>query len=195
MYTSLSNYKEANTLDMRTALIQDWVEEGYSVDDMVFRLRANNIPTANKTVRKILHSLGYTYDNSEKAWARTSKPTPIDLSDKRVQPLKPITEPIVIEQPNILPSTQTLLSMLDISPSELQALKEVARKQLSNPTTVESSNIHDSISKLKFTDRANKTFYVSREVSLKATEFSEKHTIKLSHLIELALLEVMERYK
>lgn len=182
-------------MDMRTALIQDWVEEGYSVDEMVFRLRANHIPTANKTVRKILHSLGYRYDNSAKRWERTTQPTTIDLSDKRVQPLKPISEPIIIEQPDLLPSTQTLLSMLDLTHSELQALKELANKQLNNPTTVESNNIHDSISKLKFTDRANKTFYVSREVALKATEFSEKHTIKLSHLIELALLEVMERYK
>ena len=53
---------------LRDSLISDWGSEGFSVARIVEMLAERNIPTAKKTVAKVLKNKGFEYDKTSHSW-------------------------------------------------------------------------------------------------------------------------------
>ena len=51
-------------MSVRDSLIIDWVRGGATVNEVVQQLQGRGIPTAKKTVAKVLKERGFVYDNS-----------------------------------------------------------------------------------------------------------------------------------
>ena len=87
-------------------------------------------------------------------------------------------------------ATEFILSALDLTLDELSFLKKIAQ---SNVSVAEP--IHEAIKKLNNRERANKTYYVSKEIVELVADFAKEKNIKVSEFVELALLEAIEKYK
>lgn len=119
-------------------------------------------------------------DNGNLIEVNVNKGLPIqEVPKKELQPL----------QPNAI----ELLNVIGLSPEQFNALREVANERLNGSDG--PTNINAAVAQLRARDRGNKTFYISKALAEDAATFAERSGIKLSHLIEIALIETMQKYK
>lgn len=178
-------------MNEREKLITNWITEGASIDEVVERLRGMNIPTAKKTVSKVLKEQGFTYDKKAHQWQQGA--TNAFLMQNNVEGDSVTYEPVKIETAPLPANAITLLDAIGVSPIQLNVLLEMANERIKGIDP--SRSIGEVAGKLKARTRGNKTFYIDKELAEDAAVFAERHGIRLSQLVEVALIEAMEKYK
>ncbi|GEK35438.1 hypothetical protein [Kurthia sibirica] len=174
----------------RAELIIKLIKEGYSTDLVATKIREQGIPTSKKTVRKVLEKEGFVYDRRLKKWLKY--PTNVKRMETNVK--ETLSHELNIKQEvfDLEPNAISLLNVMGLSVDQLNVLKQVANERLND---VDSPvDVHAAVAKLKYRDRGNKTFYISRAIAEDTAIFTERNALKLSHFVELALLEAMEKY-
>lgn len=178
-------------MSVRDSLIIDWVRGGATVNEVVQQLQGRGIPTAKKTVAKVLKERDFVYDKKTHSWHEGADNG--SLIEVNVNEGLPIQEMPKRELQPLQPNAIELLNVIGLSPEQFNALREVADERLTGndgPT-----NINAAVAQLRARDRGNKTFYISKALAEDAATFAERSGIKLSHLIEIALIETMQKYK
>lgn len=178
-------------MNEREKLITNWISEGASIDEVVERLRGMNIPTAKKTVSKVLKEQGFTYDKKTHQWQQGA--TNVELIETNVEGDSVTYKPVKIESAPLPTNAITLLDAIGVSPVQLNVLLEMANERIQGADP--SRSIGEVAGKLKARTRGNKTFYMDKELAEDAAVFAERHGVRLSQLVEVALIEVMQKYK
>ena len=178
-------------MSVRDSLIIDWVRGGATVNEVVQQLQGRGIPTAKKTVAKVLKGRGFVYDKQLHSWHEGADNR--NLIEVNVNEGLPIQEVPKRELQPLQPNAIELLNVIGLSPEQFNVLREVANERLAGND--EPTNINAAVAQLRARDRGNKTFYISKALAEDAATFAERQGIKLSHLIEIALIETMQKYK
>jgi hypothetical protein len=84
-----------------------------------------------------------------------------------------------------------ILEVLNLTPEDLEAIRSIG--QLKEPTT-DKVNIFEEIKKLSGRDRANKTYFMSKELAENMKEFADNNNIKVSQIIEIAIIDFLKKY-
>lgn len=87
-----------------------------------------------------------------------------------------------------------ILDVLDLTPEHLEAIRSIGQLGEVAATTTESANIFDEIKKLSGRDRANKTYFISKELTENIKEFADSNNIKVSQIIEIAIIDFLKKY-
>lgn len=91
---------------------------------------------------------------------------------------------------------KTVQNTTDLTNEEILFIRELMRQQKEiAATTAENHDIYDEIAKLKVESRKNKTFYISEDITNELMEIAKKLDIKISKLVEVAFMELLDKYK
>lgn len=178
-------------MSVRDSLIVDWVRGGATVNEVVQQLQGRGIPTAKKTVAKILKECGFVYDKKTHSWHEGADNG--NLIEVNVNEGIPIQEVPKKELQPLQPNAIELLNVIGLSLEQFNVLREVANERIAGSDG--PTNINAAVAQLRARDRGNKTFYISKALAEDAATFAERSGIKSSHLIEIALIETMQKYK
>lgn len=86
-----------------------------------------------------------------------------------------------------------ILEVLDLTLEDLQAIRSIGQAT-DQPSTSEKVSIFEEIKKLSGRDRANKTYFMSKELSDNIKEFADNNNIKVSQIIEIAIIDFLKKY-
>lgn len=86
-----------------------------------------------------------------------------------------------------------ILEVLDLTLEDLQAIRSIGQAT-DHPSTSEKGSIFEEIKKLSGRDRANKTYFMSKELSDNIKEFADNNNIKVSQIIEIAIIDFLKKY-
>lgn len=86
-----------------------------------------------------------------------------------------------------------ILEVLDLTLEDLQAIRSIGQAT-EQPSTLENGSIFEEIKKLTGRDRANKTYFMSKELSNNMKEFADNNNIKVSQIIEIAIIDFLKKY-
>jgi hypothetical protein len=84
-----------------------------------------------------------------------------------------------------------ILEVLNLTPEDLEAIRSI--RQIGEPTT-DKVSIFEEIKKLSGRNRANKTYFMSKELSENIKEFADNNNIKVSQIIEIAIIDFLKKY-
>ncbi|MFG3614373.1 hypothetical protein [Rummeliibacillus stabekisii] len=176
--------------------------QGDTMKKIIEQLREKGIPTAKKTVSKVLNNNGFTYDKNNHKWYGSQTNVNIietnssggNTEEKLEIENRGNTELIETEvKTNNMPAPDYIFS-----PDELSILKiminERMQQDMAASTTTEN-DIYGEIAKLRVRRRKNKTFYVSEEITDDVAQLADKMNIKISQFVEVALLDAIKKYK
>lgn len=85
-----------------------------------------------------------------------------------------------------------VLNALGMTLEEVNVLKQMIYERMNNES---SDDIYSEIAKLGGRNRANKTFYVSKDITDEVQQFCDQKGIKLSQFVEIALIQTIMKYK
>lgn len=179
--------------ELRKSLVIEWADGGMSGKAITLKLREKGIKTSDKTVSKILEEQGYKYNKSKHTWHRSI------VNNDRMEVNRNEDEGSsgdiqIMDSDYRMNSVQRIETSL--SPNEFDVLKQLIYERM-NQDTVQDDEQHDiylAIAKLKDRERSNRTFYMSTDITTKLTEVSESKSLKASHLVEIALLDLFKKY-
>lgn len=175
--------------NLRDSLIEDWANDGLSVKQIVAKLADKNIPTANKTVAKVLKNKGYTYNSSTFLWGRTELYSDLNVSNvitDSPSAKMEINNAVIIDH-----SQQKLIELLGFSLKEFDVLRGIINEKIEGQT---KGSLIDEVIKLKITDRATKSYYISDHLTKTTKDIADKNNIKISNAIEVALIDFINKY-
>lgn len=87
-----------------------------------------------------------------------------------------------------------ILEVLNLTMGDLEAIRSISQANEQSAATTHSSSIFEEIKKLSGRDRANKTYFMSKELSDKMKEFADVNNIKVSQIIEIAIIDFLKKY-
>ena len=178
--------------NLRDSLINDWGSEGFSVAKIVEMLAERNIPTAKKTVAKVLKNKGFEYDKKTHSWHEPIIEEKIIVSNTN-EGLA--VEELEIEQNNYISNTNAqLIEMLGFSPKEFTVLKTMISERIDGKEENKKGNLIEEVAKLRVRERKNRSYYISKEIADHVAVIAENHNLKISNVIEVALLEFLHKY-
>lgn len=178
--------------NLRDSLIGDWGSEGFSVARIVKMLAERNIPTAKKTVAKVLKNKGFEYDKTSHSWHK-----PIIEENIRVSNTNEgsAVEKLEIEQNNYISNTNAqLVEMLGFTPTEFNVLKTMIAERMGGESNSGKKNLVEEVAKLRVRERKNRSYYISKEIADRVAELAEENNLKISNVIEVALLDFLHNY-
>lgn len=88
----------------------------------------------------------------------------------------------------------TILEVLDLTPEHLEAIRSIGLLREVAEATTDTANIFEEIKKLSGRNRANKTYFLSKELTENIKEFANSHNIKVSQIIEIAIIDFLKKY-
>lgn len=164
------------------------------------------------TIKEVFNGLGYFYDKKSKQWVNESESYQADLTFQqaleqfRPKTRKPKTKLTkensetttennkLIETDNDL-STE-ILNAVGLPQNELAVLKETLIECMNQGLIkVNVMDISNEVSKLKSRKRKNRTFYLGEDLMQDVTDLANKSNVKVSQLVEVALIEMLAKYK
>lgn len=89
---------------------------------------------------------------------------------------------------------QAILDVLDLTPAHLEAIRSIGQLEEVAAATTDSANIFEEIKKLSGRNRANKTYFISKELTENIKEFADRNNIKVSQIIEIAIIDFLKKY-
>lgn len=101
------------------------------------------------------------------------------------------TNPFQIE--HAADAKEFILAALQLTDEQLESIRNLtylSNESNSNP----SESIYEAIKQLGGRERINKTYYISKEVIERVADFAEDKSIKVSQLVEIALLDAINKY-
>lgn len=97
----------------------------------------------------------------------------------------------VIDFSNKEQMQHAILEVLDLTIEDLDTVRSFGqRREL--PT--DKVSIFEEIKKLTGRDRANKTYFMSKELAENMKEFADGNNIKVSQIIEIAIIDFLKKY-
>lgn len=87
-----------------------------------------------------------------------------------------------------------ILEVLDLTIDDLEALRSIGQANEQSAAAIETVSIFEEIKKLSGRDRANKTYFMSKELSNNMKEFADANNIKVSQIIEIAIIDFLKKY-
>ena len=179
--------------NLRDSLIDDWGSEGFSVAKIVEMLAERNIPTAKKTVAKVLKNKGFEYDKTSHSWHKPIIEENIIVSNTNKGSA---VENLEIEQNNYISNSNAqLVEMLGFTPLEFNTLKDMIAEKMNVGSDKIEGNLAEEVAKLRVRERKNRSFYISKEIADKVAEVAERNNMKISNVVEVALLDFLQKYQ
>ncbi|QFG01282.1 hypothetical protein PB01_20850 (plasmid) [Psychrobacillus glaciei] len=99
----------------------------------------------------------------------------------------------VIDFSNKEQMQNAILEVLDLTMEDLEAVRSIGQHSEVAATT-EKVSIFEEIKKLSGRDRANKTYFMSKELSGNIKEYADDNNIKVSQIIEIAIIDFLKKY-
>lgn len=178
---------------LRDSLINDWGLEGYSVAKIVELLADRNIPTAKKTISKVLKNKGFEYDKATHSWDKPEKIESIIVSNTNEDSAK---EKLEIKQENYISNRNTeLVEMLGFTPKEFNVLKTIIAERMEGNDGTNKGNLIEEVAKLCVRERKNRSYYISKEIADQLAEIAADSNLKISNVVEVAFLQFLNKYK
>jgi len=87
-----------------------------------------------------------------------------------------------------------ILEVLDLTMDDLEAIRSIGQANEQSAAAIQSGSIFKEIKKLSGRDRANKTYFMSKELSDNMKEFADTNNIKVSQIIEIAIIDFLKKY-
>lgn len=179
--------------ELRKSLVVEWADAGMSGKAITLKLREKGIKTGEKTVRKILIEQGFEYDKSNHTWHRSI------VNNDRIEVNRNEGEGLsndiqIMDSDYKMNSVQRIETSLSLN--EFDVLKQLIHERMNKATTQDESqhDIYLAIAKLKDRERSNRTFYMSTDITTKLIEVCEANSLKASHVVEIALLDLFKKY-
>lgn len=173
---------------MRDSLIVEWADAGISAKKIVERLRDRGIKVADKTVRKVLINKGYEYVKSNHTWHKPNENNiRIEVNNKTDEPSN---DNEIVSMNREVNAIQNLNSELSLD--EFTVLKQMIFERMNSDNT--DDDIYSQIAKLKTRERKNRTYYIGVNIIEDLSRIAERNGLKASQLIEVALLELFNKY-
>ena len=87
-----------------------------------------------------------------------------------------------------------ILDVLDLTPKHLESIRMIGQLGEVAAASTDTANIFNEIKKLSGRDRANKTYFISKELTENIKEFADSNNIKVSQIIEIAIIDFLKKY-
>lgn len=176
---------------MRDSLIVGWASDGDSVKKIVEKLAKKEIPCANKTVAKVLKSKGFEYNSKTFTWGRSEQLKNIIVSNRNTDQA---IEKMEIEQNNSPSNRNTeLIEILGFTLQEFDILKGMIHERMAG-TSENKGNLVEEIAKLRVRERKNRSYYISKEIGDQVAELAASRNLKISNIVEVALIDFLQKY-
>jgi len=148
-----------------------------------------------KRLRQALKSSGYEFKNSgEKGWhyiGEGQEPLDKSIFDYAIGEQKVIkSNNKVIKE--VIESNNDVITGNNFTLEEIHILKKMANNFITNGN---NEVIKQKIKSIENVDRKRKTFHFSEVLSNRLSNLADKNDISKSDLLELAVLELLERYE
>lgn len=190
-------------MSVRDNFIIEMALSGVATKDIATKLREKGIPTAKKTVGKVLNTNGYSYNKSTQTWIKNEANDELietnsikgieQKKDKHAQLIE--TNKILNEKVQLIETNIDVWNEIGLSQQEFSIMKQMIRERMEHAATTINYDIYDEIARLKVRKRKNKTFYISEDITNEVTKLAEKLNLKISQLVEIALLEMIKKNK
>lgn len=170
---------------------------GVSVNKIAENLREKGIPTAKKTVAKVISDNGYTYDKKNSKWIHNNNVNVNEITKKEslIMNENVKTNVNVKKKKNVI-MNENVNELF--SNQEISILKEIIKERMEVSATIENHHdIYDEITKLKVESRKrkNKTFFIDEDITKEFYKIAKKIDVKPSQLVEILFKEFIDRYK
>jgi len=169
------------------AKIHKWVkkEEGILTDDITFQKALEQLGKSSnlkpKTNKKLIETNSKIIENAIIEVAAT------DTTIVNKELIKPNSNEISVDLLNGLGMTMARWNLL------MEMIDE--RERMNQTALVDINEIYNEVARLKSRKRKNKTFYISEDLTQEVVEFAEELNVKISQLVEVALIEMLKKYK
>ena len=164
------------------------------------------------TIKEVFNALGYFYDKKSKQWLNENESYQADLTFQqaleqfRPKTRKPKTKLTkenseTTKENNKLIETDSdlsteILNAVGLPQNELAVLKETLIECMNQGLIkVNVMDISNEVSNLKSRKRKNRTFYLGEDLMQDVTDLANKSNVKVSQLVEVALIEMLAKYK
>lgn len=177
--------------NLRDSLIEEWALDGFSVKKIVEKLADKEISCATKTVSKVLKNKGFEYDSKTFTWGKPKQLKNIIVSNRNTYQA---IEKMEIEQNNSLSNRNTeLIEMLGFTLQEFDVLKGMIHERMAG-TSENKGNLVEEIAKLRVRERKNRSYYISKEIGDQVAELAASRNLKISNIVEVALIDFLQKY-
>lgn len=170
------------------AKIHKWVkkEEGILTDDITFQKALEQLGKSSSnlkpnTNKKLIETNSKVIENAIIEVAAS------DTTIVNKELIKPNSNEISVELLNGLGMTTARWNLL------IEMIDE--RERMNQTALVDINEIYNEVARLKSRKRKNKTFYISEDLTQEVVEFAEELNVKISQLVEVALIEMLKKYK
>lgn len=100
-----------------------------------------------------------------------------------------------IEQNNYVSNSNAqLVEMLGFTPKEFGVLKTIIAERMDGESNSGKKNLVEEGAKLRVRERKNRSYYISKEIADRVAELAEENNLKISNVIEVALLDFLHNY-
>jgi len=167
------------------ARIHKWVkkEDGILTDDTTFQKALEQLGKSPnlkpKTNRKLIETNSKVIENAIVEVAAT------DTTIVNNELIKPNSNETRVE----------VLNALGLTTTQWNVLTEIINERMNQTTLVDINEIYNEVARLKSRKRKNKTFYISEDLTQEVVGFAEELNVKISQLVEVALIEMLKKYK
>lgn len=178
--------------NLRDSLIEEWALDGLNVKKIVGKLAEKEIPCATKTVSKVLKNKGFEYNSKTFIWDKPQQLDNIIVSNtNRDHPNRKLE----IEQNNYVSNRNAeLIEMLGFTLNEFDILKEIITERIEGKNNSSNANLVEEIAKLRVRERKNRSYYISKEIGDQVAELAASRNLKISNIVEVALIDFLQRY-
>lgn len=162
------------------------------------------------TIKEVFNGLGYFYDKKSRQWLNENESYQADLTFQqaleqfRPKKRKPKTKLTEENSETTKKNNQLIETDSDLSVEVLNAIG-LPHNEMAIGTIIECMNqglinvnvinISNEVSKLKSRKRKNRTFYLGEDLMQDVTDLANKSNVKVSQLVEVALIEMLAKYK
>lgn len=163
------------------------------------------------TIKEVFNGLGYVYDKKLKQWINENESYQADWTFQ--QALEHIKPGIRLQKTNLTEKnseateeetnsdlSEGILNAIGLPHNELVVLKEMITECMKQGLIeVNVMDISNEVSKFKSkknsSKRKNRTFSLSEDLIQVVTDLANQSNVKVSHLVEVALTEMVAKYK
>ncbi|MGE6600222.1 hypothetical protein ACQKEY_00650 [Lysinibacillus fusiformis] len=156
------------------------------------------------TVKEVFNALGYYYDFKIKRWINSTNVHNPDLTFQqalelirenkpRKQKIKKAKATKNVGESNNCKFVIEALNVHKMQSNEFYIYQEL-KQEIFDENLVEISEGFTKIRSEKNLKRKNRTFYIDEELMKDILELAKNLNVKISHLVEIALVEMLDKY-
>lgn len=160
------------------------------------------------TIKEVFNGLGYVYHKKSKEWVNENENYQANWTfQQALEHIRPRTRKLktklteknseTTEEETNIGLSEGVLNAIGLPHNELTVLKETIIEGMNQGLIqVNVMDISNEVSKLNSSrKRKNRTFYLGEELMGNVTDLANKSNVKVSQLVEVALIEMLDKYK